>query len=210
MTQQRTVGHTGGGLYYFLALIYVGLVALFAWQTSIFVNWLFPNDQIMMKILTVLCFDGMDFLWGALDLFYRFASRNTRHIVRWGWGISFLLSLLASILYLVISSMFRFDLTLGAVWVNVGYGVVIVAVVFQIVMVTFFLYLEWLLRHPYQDEYLESLSLNQMKTLANKIQMPVTGVMAMEEKLQLASPEKKKRPRKLPDKSQDASMTQKE
>lgn len=155
MQQQTKKAHTGGGLFYFIALIYVGLLILFAWQTSIFVNWLFPDDQIVMKILMVFCFDGMAFLCAVTDLFYHFASRGTRGMIRWQWGISFFLSLLASVLYLVISSFFRFQLEISPAWVDVGYGVTIVAIVFQVVMVTFFLYIEWLVRHPYQDYYLE-------------------------------------------------------
>lgn len=157
VTQQPKRSHTGGAIFYFFALIYIGLLVLFCWQTAIFVNWLFPDDQVMMKILLVFCFDGMAFFYAVADLFYHFASKNTRGIVRWGWGISFFLSLLASVLYLIINSFFRFHLVIDSTWINVGYAVTIVAVVFQVCMVTFFLYIEWLTRHPYQDEYLPAL-----------------------------------------------------
>jgi hypothetical protein len=151
---QRQTAHTGGnGLFIIMALIYVSLLILFAWQTYEFVDWLFPSDQVLMKILTLVCFDVMALLWACLDLFYRFAIREARSLVRWGWGISFVLSLLASIFYLIIKSMFRFHLEIDQTQVNIGYGVVIAAVTLQVVLVTFFLYLEWNARHPYQDEY---------------------------------------------------------
>lgn len=153
MIQRTVTRHTGGPLFIIIALLYIGLIILFAWQTFLFVNWLFPGDQIMMKILMVICFDGMDLVWGLCDLFYHFASKSTRTLVRFGWGISFVLSLLASIFYLVISSMFRFSIVLTPEQVDLGYAITIVAVVFQVVMVTFFLYIEWLVRHPYQDEW---------------------------------------------------------
>jgi hypothetical protein len=146
--------HTGNiGLFIIMTAVYVGLLMLFAWQTWQFVNWLFPDDQILMKILTVLCFDIMALLWSCLDLFYRFASRGARTLVRWAWAISFILSLLASVFYLIIESMFRFQVTLTQSAINVGYGISIVAVTLQVLFVTFWLYLEWNVRHPHMDEY---------------------------------------------------------
>ncbi len=152
MQQKRK--HTGGmGLYLIGGGIYIGLLILFGFQTWQFVDWLFPNDQLLMKILTVLCFDVMALFWACADLFYRFASRGARSLVRWAWAISFLLSLLASIFYLVIESMFRFQVTITQTTVNIGYGVTIFALTLNILFLTFWLYLEWAARHPYQDEY---------------------------------------------------------
>lgn len=154
MQQKRK--HTGGmGLYLIGGGIYIGLLLLFGFQTWQFVDWLFPNDQLLMKILTVLCFDVMALFWACADLFYRFASRGARSLVRWAWAISFLLSLLASIFYLVIESMFRFQVTITQTTVNIGYGVTIFALTLNILFLTFWLYLEWAARHPQQDEYAE-------------------------------------------------------
>jgi uncharacterized BrkB/YihY/UPF0761 family membrane protein len=187
--------NTGGALFYILAVIYIGLLFLFGYQTGVFVNWLFPNDQIMMKILTVVCFDGMAFLWAITDLFYHFACKNTRDLVRWGWGVSFILSLLASILYLVISSMFRFEVQITATWVDVGYGIVITAIVFQIIMVTFFLYIEWVVRHPYNDDYLHASPVTQeeMGFYARELGIPVKQQVALAQRA-----ESKKKVKELP------------
>lgn len=152
MTKKRK--HTGNtGLFLIGSAIYLGLLILFAWQTWSFVDWLFPSDQVLMKLLTVLCFDIMALFWACVDLFYRFASRGARTLVRWSWAISFILSLLASIFYLVIESMFRFQLTITQQTVNIGYGITIGALTLNILFLTFFLYLEWLSRHPHQDEF---------------------------------------------------------
>jgi hypothetical protein len=137
------------------AAIYLGLLILFAWQTWSFVDWLFPSDQVLMKILTVLCFDIMALFWACVDLFYRFASRGARSLVRWAWAVSFILSLLASIFYLVIESMFRFQITISQQTVNTGYGITIGALTLNILFLTFFLYLEWLARHPHNDEFVD-------------------------------------------------------
>src|SRR5258708_140317 len=91
---QRKKAHTGGALFYLGAAIYVGLIILFAWQTWAFVDWLFPSDQLLFKLLTVLCFDVMAVFWAATDLFYRFAVKGARTLVRWAWAISFVLSVL--------------------------------------------------------------------------------------------------------------------
>lgn len=153
MSQQKKAT-TGGPLFYVGALIYIGFLILFAWQTILFVNWLFPDDQIEFRILMATCFDGMSLFWSLLDLFYHFATKATRTITRWGWGISFLLSLLATVFYLILSSVFRFHLVLGQDQVNIGYAITAVAVVFQVVMLTFFFYIEIVTRHPHQDEYI--------------------------------------------------------
>ncbi len=148
--------HTGNmGIYLIGGGIYVGLLILFGFQTWQFVDWLFPNDQMLMKLLTVLCFDVMALFWACADLFYRFASKSARTLVRWAWAISFILSLLASIFYLVIESMFRFQVTITQTTVNIGYGVTIFALTLNILFLTFWLYLEWSARHPQQDEYAE-------------------------------------------------------
>lgn len=149
--------HTGNmGIYLIGGGIYVGLLILFGFQTWQFVDWLFPNDQMLMKLLTVLCFDVMALFWACADLFYRFASRGARTLVRWAWAISFILSLLASIFYLVIESMFRFQITITETTVNIGYGVTIFALTLNILFLTFWLYLEWSARHPQEDEYVDA------------------------------------------------------
>src|SRR5579875_3675574 len=147
--------HTGGGaLFLITAIIYGGLLILFGWQTWMFVSWLFPDDQLLMKCLTMLCFDVMALIWAVIDLFYAHATRGTRQIVRWGWAISFLLSLLASILYLVLQSYTRFDIAPSQDMVNIGYAITIVALTITVLLVTFWLYTEWSVRHPHTDDYL--------------------------------------------------------
>lgn len=171
--------HTGnGGLFIIASVIYAGLLILFLYQTWSFVNWLFPDDQSLMKMLTVLCFDVMALVWAIIDLFYMAASKASKTLVRWAWAISFIQSLLASIFYLVISSMFRFQITITPVYVNTGYGIVIFALTLQILFLTFWLYIEWNTRHPHQDAYLvdteplieESASFAQTGDLVNPVE----------------------------------------
>lgn len=152
----RKKKHTGNpGLFIVGGTIYLGLLILFGYQTWQFVDWLFPSDQMLMKLLTVLCFDVMALFWACVDLFYRFASRSAHTLVRWAWAISFILSLLASVFYLVIESMFRFQIPLNQQTVDIGYGITIGALTLNILFLTFWLYLEWSIRHPHEDEYLD-------------------------------------------------------
>jgi hypothetical protein len=125
-----------------LGTAYIGLLLLFAWQTWEFVNWLFPDDELTFRILTFVCFDVMAFLWAICDLFYHFTDYAARTLVRWGWGITFTLSLVASVLFLSIQGFFRFHLQISVDMLNVGYGVSIVALVFNILILTGFLYRE--------------------------------------------------------------------
>lgn len=151
---QKKKAHTGNaGLFVVVAIIYVGILLLFAWQTWSFVDWLFPSDQLLMKLLTVLCFDIMALIWACLDLFYHHATRGARTLIRWAWAISFILSLIASIFYLVLESILRFKLEITPVTVDIGYGVTIVAVTETVLFVTFWLYIEWSARHPHEDDF---------------------------------------------------------
>lgn len=141
--------HTGNdALFIILATVYVSVLILFGSQTWLFVSWLFPDTQLAMKLLTVLCFDVMALLWACVDLMYQFASKGARTVVRWAWAISFVLSLLASIFYLVLESMFRFSVTPTPEMVNTGYGITIFAITLTVIFLTWFLYLEWAIRHP--------------------------------------------------------------
>src|SRR5205814_99846 len=64
-------------------------------------------------------------------------------------------SLLASIFYLVISSMFRFQIPITQQLVNIGYGITIGALTLNILFLTFWLYHEWSVRHPHPEEFLD-------------------------------------------------------
>ncbi len=134
----------GGGLY-------VALTIYFAYQTWTFVDWLFPDDQIIMKALTLISFDVMSVFWGCLDLFYKFASPGAKMWVRVSWIVTFILSSIASILYLVVESVFRFHLSVSPATLNTGYIISIIAVVYNIIALVMWVYLEYTWRHPRQD-----------------------------------------------------------
>src|SRR5947209_10786383 len=112
--------HSNVGLFTILVLAYIGLLILFAWQTWGLVNFLFPDDQLLMKLLTLFSFDIMAFIWGCVHMFYRFAHPTSKAAVKWGWGITNLLSLIATVLYMVIQNMFRFRILIENNLVSLG------------------------------------------------------------------------------------------
>lgn len=134
-------------------LVYIGLLILFGFQTWQFINFLFPDDQLTMKVLTIISFDIMALLWGVADLYYAFASKGAKTAVRAAWVITFILSLVASILYLAIQSLFRFHVDVSQTMINWGYIVSLFALTFNIIILMLFIYLEYSARHPHQDEF---------------------------------------------------------
>lgn len=133
--------------------IYTAMLILFGWQTWQFVNWLFPDDQLLAKILTMTSFDILAAFWAVVHTFYRFASRGAKIWVQIAWALTFVLSLVASVLYLVIQFYFRFNLAVSPAMINIGYAVSILALVFNILSLMAWLILEHQKRHPRQDEF---------------------------------------------------------
>ena len=128
---------------------------LFGWQTWEFVNFLFPDDQLLMKILTLFSFDIMSLIWGCTHRFYNFAHPQAKVAAAWGFWVTTFLSFVATIIYMVIQSMFRFHVLVGADIVNMGYGVTIGALVLNILLLATFLYQEIGVRSPNYDEFVE-------------------------------------------------------
>ena len=121
-------------------IIYVSLLIYFGWQTWLFVDWLFPSQQLGMKCLSLLSFDIMALVWGCIDTFDKKNLRGgIKTMIKWAWCIAFILSLLASVLYLVIANMFRFNIPISQTTVNVGEAVSILALVVNVIFLTFFL-----------------------------------------------------------------------
>ncbi len=150
---QVTTSNSNIGCFLVLATAYLGLIGLFAWQTSELVIFLFPDDQWLVRALTVFSFDGCAALWGAAELFYKFAHPHSRSAVRWGWAITNILSLVATILYMVIQFMLRFQVTISPTTVTIGDAISIAALVFNMAMFTAFVYYEVTTRWHREDDF---------------------------------------------------------
>lgn len=146
--------HKNGGLFGIVVLIYVALLLLFAWQTLMFVNILFPDSDLLMKILTVFSVDGMGFVWACLHTFYKFAHPHAKGAVRWGWGVTYGLSSLLSILYLVFTYILDFQHVTDTTYIKIGVGASIAALMFNLAMISIFLFYEISTRYPNEDEFI--------------------------------------------------------
>ena len=145
--------HRNVGLFLLAILIYVALLGLFAWQTLMFVNILFPDSDLAMKVLTVFSVDGMGFVWACLHTFYKFAHPYAKNAVRWGWAVTYLLSAIISVLYLVFTYMLDFQHVTDSTAIKIGVGLSIAALMYNLGMLSVFLFYEISTRFPNEDEY---------------------------------------------------------
>jgi len=133
------------------AIIYIALLVLFAWQTWQFVVWLFPDDALLFRILTLLSFDILAAIWAGVHTFYHFGSRPAKTWVQICWAVTFIFSLVASVLYLVLLGFFRFHIAVTSAMVDVGYAVCIFSLVLNILGLMAYLILEYRAAHPRVD-----------------------------------------------------------
>jgi positive regulator of sigma E activity len=145
--------HSNAGLLFLAVVVYVTLLFYFAWQTILFTGIIFPDADIQMKILTVFSVDGMGFVWANLHTFYRFAHPGSKTAVKWGWGVTYALSALLSVLYLVFTFVLNFSHITDMITIKTGVVLSIAALMFNIAALSFFLYLEIATRFPREDEY---------------------------------------------------------
>ncbi|HVB23611.1 MAG TPA: hypothetical protein VNG51_16860 [Ktedonobacteraceae bacterium] len=145
--------HSNVGLFGVMVLVQVGLLLLFAYQTWMFVNLLFPNDYLLMRVLTVFSVDGMALVWACLGWFYHFAHPHAKTVTKIGKWIDYGLSAVISISYMIMTYTFRFYKITDLNTVQIGTVCSIVALIFNVVMVFFFLDNEIHTRWPNEDEY---------------------------------------------------------
>ena len=142
MTRRSQYHAPTSSLFVIVWIAGVSLLILFAWQTWEFVNYLFPDDEVLYRFLTFACFDIMALIWGCLDMFARIIDPRARNVVRAGWIVTYLLSGIATVLYMSIQGYFRFHLQITPDMLNIGYTVSIFALVFNAAIFTSFVYIE--------------------------------------------------------------------
>lgn len=147
----RTQSNTG--LFTIVVLVYLALLLLFAWQTLLFVNIMFPDSDLMIKVLTVFSVDGMGFVYANLHTFYRFAHPHAKTAIKWGWGITYGLSALLSIFYLSFTYILDFQHITDQTAIKWGVALSIAALMFNLAIVSVFLYYEISTRWRHEDEY---------------------------------------------------------
>lgn len=142
------------------ALIYVGILGVFAVQTYDLVAWLFPATNWWMQVVTVFTFDGVALLCAMFEAFYTFRRRKSHHLVRGMWAGAFAGSCLATIFWMILSAATKLDFTVDPRVIDFAYGVVTVGFVAVIVLATFAFMGEYQAAHPraaYEDDEEEDL-----------------------------------------------------
>ncbi|MFL5628742.1 MAG: hypothetical protein ACJ788_24440 [Ktedonobacteraceae bacterium] len=133
-----------------LALLFLGAIAFFGYQTWQFVNWLLPEDSLLMKVLAVINFDVFSYVWLAVGLFLaRWTQPLTRTLAVIAGIVTFLLSLGCSVIQIMIASAERFGTNTNMDLVYTAYAFIIVALVWNISTLLGILHIQW----PYISGY---------------------------------------------------------
>src|SRR5579863_3336862 len=114
MSQNQQQEHDPANALVFIIMgAYIVLLVVFAVQTVDLLAFLFPNADWIMIVLTLVSFDVFAFLWACVLTFYKFWTRRAHTLVWWAWGISFALSLAATVLYILITRILRLHGNVG-------------------------------------------------------------------------------------------------
>lgn len=163
----KTIRHTGNPYIYGIMILgVIGLSFYSGYQTWGCVNWLYPKDQDQMKIITVFSFDGCAFLWALAHLFYKCASRSTKVIINAALCIDFVLSAAATVLYIMVSNVFRYHGIVPVSYVQSAEILSIIALMGNILFLSFFVSMEWKIRHPDEEYYLDDNAMQMSNSLA--------------------------------------------
>ncbi len=168
-------------------LVYVCILGVFAVQTYFLVDWLFPEQNYFMKIVTVFSFDGVALLCALAEAFYSFRSRRAHQKVRVAWGVSFVGSCLCTAVWMILSASTKMDFPVPGWVLDWSYVIVTAVFITVIVLATFAAMGEWRALHPlldYEDDEDEDLfDASQPKAIAagpsNKFEDMDTGELAV-------------------------------
>lgn len=117
-----------------LAALGLGTAVLFGYQTWELVNWVLPQEAMLMKILAVLAFDGFSYLWLAASRFLKYQLRPGAK----GWCqvtgvIDLVLSLICSIIQMNIAEAERYVYQIDIHLVYLANIIIVAAVVLNLV-----------------------------------------------------------------------------
>jgi len=141
---RKKLGAVAWTLILVLAALFVSAVALFAWQTWEFVNFLLPQENWLMKYLAVANFDVMSLIWLLGELILRpWLTHETKTTMSIAGGIDFLLSTLATVIQLTVVASLRFSSDINPILIYVAYGVIAFALVVNIISFIIVIRIQW-------------------------------------------------------------------
>jgi hypothetical protein len=138
------LGPAAIGVIIALSVAGTGAVILFGWQTWEFVNWLLPTDSLLMKILAVVNFDVFSYIWLATGLFLgRHIEKVSKDMTFIAGIVTLLLSLACSVIQMTIQRDERFLTNIDPNQVDLAYGMIIIALIWNIITILILLHVEW-------------------------------------------------------------------
>lgn len=123
-------------------IVYCCFIIAYATQTFELVQWLFPDDNNFMRGVTVFVCDGCATGYALAEMFYPFRLRRSKQLVFGMWIFSFVLSTIATVIQIYLQSIHRIPHTIDFGIILVAYGLIIVAFVAQITVLTIILRME--------------------------------------------------------------------
>lgn len=135
---------SGGGRWIKIIAIvaFMAIIIAYAFQTLQLVTWLFTNDNMFMKAVTVFVCDGCATGYALAEMFYRFKLRASKHLVFGMWIITFVFSTAATVVQMYLTSIHAVPHTIDPNIVVVAYGVIIAAFVANILAITVIIRME--------------------------------------------------------------------
>jgi hypothetical protein len=160
-----------------VSIAYAVIIVAYGWQTFELVNWLFPPDNLFMKIVTMFVCDGCATGYAMGEMFYRFRLRRSKHLTFGMWIVTFALSTAATMIQMYLSSTHNIPHQIDPGIIILAYGLVILAFVVNILAITVIVrmeynaaqparrYLDDLPRRPRVQPTVQSVSLAQTETV---------------------------------------------
>jgi hypothetical protein len=135
MTNYRQSG--GGQVIRVVAICaFIAILVAYALQTMSLVSWLFPQDDLFMKCVTVFICDGCCCGYGMGEMFYRFRLRSSKNWCYTMWVVTFILSTAATVIQMYLSSTHTIPHTIDSQVIVWAYGLVIAGFIVNIIAIT--------------------------------------------------------------------------
>lgn len=127
-------------------LVAIGTMAMFTW---LFVDWVFPPEQFILKLLVLLFFDIAAAFWGAMDMWGQPATEETHTIIKSGIVVGVLLSISTTLAYILLGYATRFTPIIPLPQLALIMDFVLAfAVAFNFIMLGLYVQKENEIRHP--------------------------------------------------------------
>ncbi len=135
-------------------IVYMAIIVAYAVQTLELVNWLFPDANWFMMIVTVFVCDGCATGYAMAEMFYRFRLKRAKGLVFGMWVVTFALSTAATVIQMYLSSTHHIPHSIDPTVISVAYGLIILAFVVNIIAITVIIRMEYNASQP-QHRYLD-------------------------------------------------------